>query len=130
MRAKYYGYRLGGSKKWIRTKPLRYLSPRYGKWIIIDKGYESDGATGAIDMASNAWWVHDKICETGTWHDGSPCSRWQASMVLHDVLVAEAYCESDLIKWFRAKYWFVATYYFGCFKTKRKPFWRRKGGDE
>ena len=128
-----YGYKRGGSKKWIRTQPLRYLSPRYGKWVIIDVGYESDGATGAFDVPSNSWWIHDKICDDGTWFDGTPCTRWQASSVLHDILRSEAIAEENILKWCRSKYWFIATYYFGCIKTKRKwlpwSIWRN-GGNE
>ena len=125
-----YGYKLGGSKKWIRTLAIRYISPRYGRWVIVPVGYESDGATGALDVPSNAWWVHDKLCDDGCWHDGVKVTRWQASMVLHDILRSEARCEGDILKRFRAKYWFLATYYFGCFRTKRRWFWERKGDEQ
>ena len=89
-----------------RLKELDYYSPRYRKHVIVEKGFASDGATGAEDIYSNSWWVHDKICATGKWSDGSRITNWQASMVLHDVLKAEGWQV-------RAVGWFVATFLFG-----------------
>ena len=66
----------------------------------------SDGATGALDINSFSWLVHDKICYEGKFSDGSPCNNWQASQVLSDILKDEG-------KWFRSKTWFVATWLFG-----------------
>ena len=74
-----YKYRLGA--------PLRYYSKRYDKFVYIEEGFLSDGASGpANDIASVGWWVHDKLCVTHKWADGTYCSAWQASMVLFDIL--------------------------------------------
>jgi len=98
-------------KKYILPYTIRYHSKRYSQIVIVRKGYVSDGATGAFDIWSEAWWVHDKLCDTGTWDDGTPITNWQASSVLADILKSEG-------RWFRAKYWFWATYLFGCKKAR------------
>jgi len=95
---------------------IAYESPRYGKSIIVPKGYISDGATGALDIASEAWWVHDLICERGTWEDGTPITAWQAATVLHDILLSEG-------RWARARYWRLSTFAFGCKKTRENGWW-------
>ena len=92
--------------KYVCTTPIVYRSPRYGKVITVETGFVSDGATGAYDIRSIGWWVHDKLCDTYQWDDGSRCSNWQASVVLHDILKAEG-------RWFRCRSWFVATLIFG-----------------
>jgi len=91
---------------------VSYYSERYGKWITVNKGFWSDGATGVIDVASFAWWVHDVICERWRWDDGSPITVLQSSMVLHDILKAEG-------RKIRARLWGSAT--FGWQLIKR-PF--------
>jgi hypothetical protein len=111
-----FGYRRGGSKKWVRTKPLRYFSQRYKKWVLIPIGYESDGATGAFDIPSNAWWVHDKLCDDGCWSDGTPINNWEASTVLADILDKEG-------RIFRARYWWAATWIAGCHKAQKVGRW-------
>lgn len=83
-----------------------YRSVRYRKMVTVPPGYQSDGATGAEDIWSDAWWVHDVLCECGTWDDGTQVTNWQASMVLHDILLAEG-------RWFRAITWPIATFLFG-----------------
>lgn len=85
---------------------IDYISPRYGKRVFCEVGMTSDGATGAMDIISASWWVHDKLCETGTFYDKTPCTNWQASNILHDILEAEGY-------WARAEYWRMMTYWFG-----------------
>ena len=40
---------------------IKYYSKRYNKHVTVPKGYNSDGATGAIDIYSDAWWIHDKL---------------------------------------------------------------------
>lgn len=79
---------------------------RYGKEIYVPKGYQSDGATGAIDIDSKGWWVHDYLCDQGTFADGSPCTNLQASTILSDILKNEG-------RWFRARSWFLMTFLFG-----------------
>lgn len=88
------------------TEPYRYFSPRYGRAITIPKLFYSDGATGAIDIESDAWIIHDHICRYGVWDDGAPINNWQASTVLSDILWSEG-------RWCRAIYWWFATWLFG-----------------
>lgn len=88
-----------------------YYSSRYNKFVLVPQGFVSDGATGAFDINSKGWWVHDVLCEEGTWRDGTPINNWQASMVLHDILVMEG-------RWFRARSWFIATWLFGGGKAR------------
>ena len=66
----------------------------------------SDGATGAFDLNSKSWWVHDRLCNTGLFDDGSKCSNLQASTIIYDILKNEG-------RWFRARTWFAATLLFG-----------------
>jgi len=95
-------YHKGGSKGWVLDEDVCYYSPRYKKKIYIPKGYESDGATGALDIRSLGWWVHDKMCEDMKWADGTPATRWQGSTVLSDILKDEG-------RYFRKTYWRYAT---------------------
>jgi len=70
-------------------KEIIYISPRYGKQKTVPEGYISDGATGAVDIYSNAWWVHDILKWDKFWDDGTECSNTQASFVIYDILVSE-----------------------------------------
>ena len=105
---------------------IRYFSPRYKKWVRVPSGRKSDGATGAKDLtgdvlcqkdngedflASMSWWVHDELCLTTIWNDGTPVTNWQASMVLRDILKDEGYT-------FRARTWTWATFLFGGRKLR------------
>lgn len=100
------------ARKYTRPADLVYTSPRYGKTVTVPKGYRSDGATGpAIDIWSDAWWVHDVLCDRGTWDDGTPCTNWQASAVLADILADEG-------RWARAIYWRWSTWLFGGGKAR------------
>jgi len=83
-----------------------YHSDRYNEDINVPKGYESDGATFASDIWSEGWWIHDKLCDTGTFDSGNICTPWQASCVLSDVLKSEH-------RHIRAFTWKWATYLFG-----------------
>ena len=89
---------------YVLDEDVKYRSERYQKWVTIKKGYMSDGATGAIDIKSLGWWVHDKLCETYKWDDETVCTRKQGSRVLADILKAEG-------RWARSWYWKYATYY-------------------
>jgi hypothetical protein len=100
-------------RDYIRKTALRYYSKRYDKYVNVPKGYKSDGATGAIDIDSDGWWVHDKLCDTGIFDDGSRCSNKQASTVLSDILRSEG-------RWCRAIYWWPMTYLFGGGKCREK----------
>jgi len=75
--------------RYVLDEDYYYMSPRYMKSVVLSKGYTSDGATGAFDIVSAAWWVHDKLCEDMAWSDGSPASRWQGSRVCSDILALE-----------------------------------------
>ncbi len=99
------------SKPYKRKHTLVYYSPRYNKFVTVPEGYPSDGATGAMDIASDSWWVHDKLCDTGLFDDGTPCTNFQASTILCDILREEG-------RWLRAYYWWPATYLFGGGKCR------------
>ena len=103
-------------KKYILPYDIDYTSPRYGKSIYVEAGYLSDGATGAFDIWSESWWVHDKLCDDGAWDDGTPITNWQASTVLSDILKSEG-------RWARARYWFAFTWLFGCENARKNGMW-------
>lgn len=119
-----------GPKKYVCTEAYTYRSPRYQRKITVEKGYASDGATGALDIPdSSAWFVHDKACDRGTWDDTKPVTAWQAAMVLKDILQSEAktlmYRTKPVAaawRWARSHYWFWSTYFLGC-KNAKKNGW-------
>lgn len=96
---------------YIRKTAFTYYSWRYDKFVTVKAGFESDGATGARDINSLSWWVHDVLCDYGVFDDGTPCNNWQASAILSDILKAEG-------RWFRARTWFVMTWLFGGGKAR------------
>jgi hypothetical protein len=63
------------------TEDCAYQSARYRKSVTVRAGMYSDGATGALDVDSDAWWYHDVLCRYGRWDDGTRCTNWQASTV-------------------------------------------------
>lgn len=83
-----------------------YRSKRYNKWVTVPHSYRSDGATGAFDIVSLGWWVHDVLCDRGCWDDGTKVTNWQNSRVLSDILWNEG-------RPFRAIGWLVATFCMG-----------------
>lgn len=87
-----------------------YYSERYGKAVRITQGQHRDGATGARDIVSLAWWIHDQLCADGHWLDGTDVTPWQAACVLGDILRSEG-------RWARATYWKYATLVLGCKKA-------------
>jgi len=101
-----FEYKRGGPKKYIAMQYKRYYSPRYDKYVDINIGYPSDGATSAPDINSFAWWVHDKLCETGRWADGTRLTNWQCSTVLYDILRAEGRVVRDF-------WWLMGTFFMG-----------------
>jgi len=101
---------------YVRDKAFTYSSDRYHKSVTVPKGYVSDGATWAIDIKSDSWWVHDKLCDTGRWDDGSACSNWQASTVLSDILRHEG-------RYIRAQYWRIFTWLFGGGQARTNGMW-------
>ncbi len=90
---------------------------RTGKTKTVKKGTPSDGATGDVDIFSEAWPVHDVLCTDGTWDDGTPCYNIEASFCAYDILNAEN-------RKIRAVLWFVFTFAFGggaCRKNGMVP---------
>lgn len=101
-------------KKYILRETIMYWSERYRKYVIVEEGFESDGASGpASDIVSLSWWVHDKVCDTGTWADGTPISAGQTAMVLRDCLLLEG-------RWVRAISWPFWTFLWSVMKRKRE----------
>ena len=108
-------YEVVGKSLYRLLEDYEYVSPRYGKQVVCPAGMESDGATGAFDIYSAAWWVHDNLCETAEWSDGTPVNAFQAATVLGDILVSEG-------RVWRGIYWWWATYLLGC-KKPRENGW-------
>lgn len=84
----------------------RLYSERYNRYLTMEKGFYSDGATRAKDVASDAWGWHDHICRYAVWDDGTPIDNWTASTVLADILWEDGFK-------IRAITWWWATYLFG-----------------
>lgn len=103
---------------YVLHEPIFYFSRRYRKPVVCNVGMISDGATGigVPDLVSRGYWVHDQLCNTGEFSDGTPCTVWQASMILHDILLEEG-------RWFRARTWFLATWLFGGGECKANGYW-------
>ena len=97
--------------KYRLDEEIVYFSGRYNKTATVPINYISDGATGAMDIASRAWWVHDILCERGKWDDGTPLSNWQCSQVLQDILKEEG-------RYWQSKRWFWATWMLGGGKAR------------
>lgn len=106
----------GKNYKYILLEDIRYYSKRYGKWITCKTGMLSDGATSAIDFDPEAFFLHDRLCEDGTFADGTPCTNWQASTVYSSVLWKNK-------RWFQAIYRWPATWLGGGGKCKDVGMW-------
>ncbi len=101
-----------GKKWYVAKENIGYYSLRYDKWIVREAKDPSDGATCAKDIDSFGWLFHDELCDTGLWEDGTPCTNWQGSHVLTDIMDIEGY-------WFRTKTWFISTWLFGGDKLRK-----------
>ena len=100
-------------KSWyVTTTALWYKSERYDKYIVCEKYFVSDGATGAYDIKSYGWLFHDKLCNTGKFNDSTECNNWQASKVLSDIL-------DDENRWVRQRTWFWGTWLLGGGKARK-----------
>jgi len=108
---------LDEKKSYLLISAIHYHSRRYNKNVLVEVGTRSDGATGAYDLNSKSWWIHDQLCDTGVFCDGTKCTNWQASMILSDVLNEEN-------RWFRSKTWFIATFLFGGGKARKNGMFR------
>ena len=126
--------------KYILLQEIKYFSKRYGKWVTVPFKYHSDGATGAMDIqghiravkisdtldgevspeeviyTSLAWWVHDKLCDSGKFDDGSLCTNWQASRILSDILKEDGHK-------YRQYYWLWSTWLFGGGEARKNGMW-------
>jgi hypothetical protein len=114
-----------GEKIYLLCQDINYYSDRFGKWVHIPWGYPSDGATGAPDLkgpikctrkgepflASLFWWVHDRLCETGCWEDGTKCSNLDIALVAYDILKDEGHNIRDF-------WWALAMFIFGGGKAR------------
>lgn len=98
--------------KYTTDEEFSYYSKRYDKVVTIEKGYQSDGATYAPDLSWTAFFVHDILCDRGTWDDGSQVTRWEASNVYSDILKEKGFIQAYHRKWL--------TYWFGGKKLKKK----------
>lgn len=107
------------TKPYLATSTYHYYSKRYDKWVIIQKGDRSDGATGAFDINSCSWWVHDNLCINGTWSDGTPLTNWQCSQVISDILWSEG-------RVFRSVYWKAATFFGGGGEARKNGMFKLK----
>ena len=104
---------------YVYDETVTYYSYRYNRRKTIEKGECLDGATGAMDIKSLSWGIHDMLCKDGTWDNGDPVTNWQASCVLSDIL-------SDEGRWFRARTWLWATFLMGCKKAREVGMFRRR----
>lgn len=97
--------RPGAKKPYELLEQVVWRSQRYNRTVTVEPGFRSDGASGpARDILSRAWIVHDKVCTTFRWDDGSPISVWQTSVILNDALAEEGHT-------FIGPCWGVATYF-------------------
>ena len=112
--------------KYINKDEIKYYSKRYDKYVTVPEGYLSDGASGAIDIYSDGWFVHDWICgnwlgagpkpKGGEFDDGTKINNRQASQILSDILRSEG-------RWIRAQYWYTFTWLFGGGKARENGMW-------
>lgn len=100
-----------GKDRYVCNENIGYFSERYQKWIIREAKDDSDGATYAKDIDCFGWLFHDELCDTGLWEDGTPCTNWQGSMVLSDILKEQGF-------WFRTHTWFISTWLMGGDKLR------------
>jgi len=115
--------RLKGRKdgfKYMLLCPASIYSKRYEKWVHLKAGMLSDGATFARDLKGSwSWLGHDKLCNDCCWADGTPCTNWQASQFLDDILEAEEQGLEEVT-------WKWATFLFGGWKIKKRVGWWRR----
>jgi len=126
---------------YLLDEPLSYYSPRYKKTKTVPAGRTSDGSTGGFDTVSRYWWIHDELCNDGTWDDGTPLTNWQCSQVLQDILDEErrlqrnpptdgkitskvSFWRAEFNAWFASKYRFWATFAIGGGKCRENGMLR------
>ncbi len=122
-----------------------YYSRMFNRTITIPKGRKSDGATSARDLGANesgwrgwwskaigqflhspkgvrtaAWFVHDELCLTGRWDDGTKISNFICSTVLSVILYYDGYKKEAVTWWF-------ATFFGGGGKARENGMlWVKK----
>ena len=112
-----FKYIRAGPKGYKASMCFGYYSKKYKKWVAIEEGYPSDGATGAWDIISLAWWIHDKLCDEGHWLDGTKLTNWECSNVLSEILWSEG-------RVFRAFYWLFSTFLLGGGKARENGMFK------
>lgn len=100
------------------AQDVQYWSKRYKKYVTAEFGIY-DGATGAVDIPSKAWIIHDQICNKPFFDDGTTITSWQAAQILFDILWEEKY-------YFRANRWRFSTFAFGCVAARDNGIFKRK----
>jgi hypothetical protein len=98
-------------KTWyILDEQIVWYDKKLDKRITVPVGYISDGASGAIDIRSKGWWVHDWLCDghgfDKDYNGGGECSNWHASRILSGILWSE---KRPVRSW----RWRWATFFFG-----------------
>lgn len=127
------------------AKEFKYYSRLFNRTITIPKGRKSDGATGARDLGAietgwrgwwskaigklmhspegnrtAAWFVHDELCITGCWDDGTKISNFVCSTVLSVILYSDGYKRESISWWF-------ATFFKGGGKARENGMlWVKK----
>lgn len=96
---------------YLATENLAYYSRRYKKYITVEAGEYSDGATSAPDIDSWCWIFHDEACREGKFNGGAAMNNWQASNILSDILKEEG-------RWLRARTWHYSTWLIGGGKAR------------
>ena len=89
-----------------------------GKEKTIKWGMQSDGATCAIDLCAEAFFVHDAFCEDPKWDGGTPISNWGASREYRKILKRYGYPMRGMIRHY-------ATFLFGGGRIKKTVGWFR-----
>lgn len=116
---RYRRYYNGSEKPYRALRTYIFYSKRYNKTVTISNGMEADGATGAMDIISLAWWVHDQLCNTGVWDDGTRLTNWQCSRVLSDILWFEG-------RYYRSVYWLFSTFALGGGEARNNGMFKLK----
>lgn len=105
--------------KYILLTEFVYTSKRYGELVTCPEGMTSDGATGAFDIRSLGWWVHDALCNRGKWDSGRKVTNFQASLTLKDILKAEGRIIRDF-------WWFFSTFLCGGGEARKNGMFSLK----
>ena len=108
--------------KYVFLDRVSYWCEYYKKFISVKHGDLSDGASGAADIRSLAWWVHDQLCRTGKFDDGTLCTNWQASKILRIILWQEWSIKKPF-RLIRGILWSPATWLFGGGQARVNGMW-------